>query len=91
MADDDKEKTPAPDAPPANPPTDAPPAPPADTPPPPPAPDPPRQDDDLRDTVKGLTETVAGLVTTVTTLVDGARRDVAPTSVPWTHRGSRRP
>lgn len=90
MADD--EKNPQPDTPPANPPADAPPpSPPADAPPPPPAPDPPKEGDDLRDIVRGLTETVAGLVTSVAALADQGRRDTAPTSVPWTHKGGKRP
>lgn len=71
-----------------NPPADPAPTPPVE--PPPAAPEPPKQDDDLRDVVRGLTETVAGLVTSVAALTTASRRDVAPTKVPWTHRGGGR-
>jgi hypothetical protein len=85
MADDDK--NPAPEVtPPATDPAPTPPTPPAT---PPPAPTPPADDADLRGTVRELTETVAGLVTSVTQLVEGSRKDVAPRSVPWTHKGSK--
>ena len=52
------------------------------------APEPVRDDSDLRESVRELSETVKGLVEAFASM-SPLERDEAPAAVPWTHKGGR--